>query len=146
MYFWLSLIIVLIADQLSKWVVIQNMAVGDSFPFIEGVLHLTYVQNRGAAFGILQGYSWIFLICALIVVFALIYYNLRNKILTGDQIIMGLIVGGATGNLIDRWQYNYVIDFFDLRWWPVFNIADMAIVCAGILLITKLIFLEKWGK
>ncbi len=59
------------------------------------------------------------------------------------QMIFGLITAGAIGNLLDRLRLNYVVDFLDLGWWPVFNVADMAIVCGGILLVLKLLWDEK---
>lgn len=133
--FWLTMLAVLAADQLSKWWITANLNVGESRSLIDKFLYLTYVQNQGAAFGILQGRSWFFLVCALVVVVGIIVYITKYKVNTLIRIYLGLIVGGAIGNFIDRWLHSYVIDFFDLRWWPVFNIADIAIICGGILLV-----------
>lgn len=133
--FWMILLPVLIIDQISKWLIVSGLPVGDSQPLLGQFLFLTYVQNRGAAFGILQGHSWFFLLSALLVVIGFTYYNMRYPAAKSVQLWMGLIAGGAVGNFIDRWRYGYVVDFLDLRWWPVFNIADAAIVVGGILLV-----------
>jgi signal peptidase II len=143
MRFWLTMLLVFIIDQLSKLWVIHNFEPGESRPFLDHILSLTYVQNQGAAFGILQGHANVFLVAAALVIVVLIVFNSRHKQPHSMQIISGLIVAGALGNLLDRIRLNYVVDFFDLGWWPVFNIADMAIVCGGILLVIKLFMDEK---
>jgi signal peptidase II len=143
MRYWLTVILVLIIDQISKLWVVHNLEPGESRIILEQILYLTYVQNQGAAFGILPGRSWLFLIGALLVVLVLIVINSRNRQPNSVQIITGLITAGALGNVIDRVRLKYVIDFFDLGWWPVFNFADIAIVCGAILLIILLIRDEK---
>ncbi|MDD2586866.1 MAG: signal peptidase II [Syntrophomonadaceae bacterium] len=143
MRFWLTMLAVLAADQLSKWWITTNFSIGESRTLIDKIIYLTYVQNRGAAFGILPGHSWIFVICALLVVVGVVIFVSRYKIATPLSIFLGLIVGGALGNFIDRWFYGFVIDFFDLRWWPVFNIADIAIICGGILVVLYILLQEK---
>jgi len=121
-----------------------KLALGESIPIIDGIFSLTYVTNRGAAFGILQGKSWFFLIMAVMVVTALIYYNLRHTPKPWGQYGMGLIVGGTIGNVIDRWYWGAVRDFFSIGWFPVFNIADMAITTGGALVLLY-IFLNDIG-
>lgn len=143
MRFWLTMLVVLIVDQLSKLWVVHNFKPGESRVVLDKVLHLTYVQNQGAAFGILQGRSLIFLIGALLVIVVLIIFNSRRRQPNLVQVITGLITAGAMGNLLDRVRLNYVVDFFDLGWWPVFNIADVAIVCGAILLVIVLFRDEK---
>ncbi|MEN6351502.1 MAG: signal peptidase II [Syntrophomonas sp.] len=143
MRFWIYFILVLVLDRASKWWISHNFFHGQSTPLLDGLLYLTYVQNRGAAFGIMQGKSYFFLLCGATVVIALILYNIMYRVPSPAALITGLIAGGALGNLIDRFFYGYVIDFLDLGWWPVFNIADMGIVCGGILLTMYIIFLEK---
>ncbi len=145
MRFWITMVSVLAFDQLSKWWIVANYQVGESHALLGQWLHLTYVQNRGAAFGIMSGQSWFFLTAALIVIIGLIYYNLRYSVDRLVQIMMGLIVAGALGNFIDRIRLRYVIDFFDLGWWPVFNIADMAVVVGGCLLVLHMFFFMKEG-
>lgn len=146
MRFWISMLLVVIIDQISKWLVISNMEFGNSIPLIKGIISLTYVQNQGAAFGLFAGNTWIFIVSAVLAVLVISVYNYRNPLPNNIQIILGLITGGAIGNLIDRFRYQYVIDFFDLGWWPVFNVADMAIVCGGILLIIYTFKSEEQDK
>ena len=83
----------------------------------------------------MPGKSWLFFISALLVIMALVIYNWRSKVSPLEALSTGLIAGGALGNLIDRYFYGFVIDFIDLGWWPVFNLADSAIVCGGVLLL-----------
>lgn len=143
MRFWLTTLLVLMIDQLSKLWVVNNFIPGESRVVLNKVLWLTYVQNQGAAFGILQGHSWLFFICAILVIVILVVINSKQHLPATMQVIFGLIMAGAIGNLLDRLRLNYVVDFFDLGWWPVSNVADMAIVCGGILLVLKLLWDEK---
>lgn len=146
MRFWFTIIAVVVLDQLSKWLVVSNMQYGESLPLIEGIISLTYVRNQGAAFGLFAGNTWLFIACALLVVVIISIYNYKNPLVGCLQIILGLVCGGAMGNFIDRFRYHYVVDFFDLGWWPVFNIADMAVVCGGVLLIIYTFRIEKKDK
>ncbi|HBQ26163.1 MAG TPA: signal peptidase II [Syntrophomonas sp.] len=143
MRFWLTTLLVLIIDQLSKFWIANNFAPGESQVVLDQILWLTYVQNQGAAFGILSGHSWLFFICAILVIVILVAINSKQRLPAAMQMIFGLITAGAIGNLLDRLRLNYVVDFLDLGWWPVFNVADMAIVCGGILLVLKLLWDEK---
>ena len=143
MRFWLTTLLILVIDQLSKLWIVNNFAPGESRVIWNKVLWLTYVQNQGAAFGILQGHSWLFFLCAILVMIILVVINSKQRLPVTMQVIFGLIMAGAIGNLLDRLRLNYVVDFFDLGWWPVFNIADMAIVCGAILLVIKLLWDEK---
>ena len=140
MRFWLTSIGVLLLDQFSKYWVMTHFLPGESRVLIDHILNLTYVNNPGAAFGILAGKSWFFLICAALVVIIFSLYNHRYSPPALVQFFMGLMVGGAIGNFIDRWRFNAVVDFLDLGWWPVFNFADTAIVCGGLLLMLYLLF------
>jgi signal peptidase II len=134
MRFWLSIFTILLVDQYSKFWIDKNMYIGDSMSVIDGILSISYVHNRGAAFGILQGKSWLFLVIAAVVIIAMILYNLKYSPQAWLQYATGLIVGGSVGNVIDRWFYGSVRDFVSIGWWPVFNVADMAIVSGGALL------------
>ena len=125
---------VVILDQFSKYIVVENMALGESIPIIEEVFHLTYILNPGAAFGMFA-HNRLFFIAIAIVVIGIIIWA-RREILASPWEVKpagGLFLGGAIGNLIDRAR-QMVIDFFDFRIWPVFNIADIAI-CIGVGLI-----------
>lgn len=126
---------VVILDQFSKYIVVENMALGESIPIIEEVFHLTYILNPGAAFGMFA-HNRLFFIAIAVVVIGIIIWA-RREILASPWEIKagcGLFLGGAIGNLIDRARQGLVIDFFDFRIWPVFNIADIAI-CIGVGLI-----------
>lgn len=143
MRFILSFFILLVMDQLSKIWIIKNFEVGQSVFIIDNLFSLTLVHNAGAAFGILQGKSWIFIIAALLVVGMLTFYNLKYPPIALIQYACGIIAGGSVGNLIDRLLYGSVIDFFSVGWWPVFNIADIGIVCGSISLLIYLLFLDR---
>ena len=111
------------------------MVLGESIPIIEEVFHLTYILNPGAAFGMLA-HNRLFFIAIAVVVIGIIIWA-RREILASPWEVKagcGLFLGGAIGNLIDRARQGLVIDFFDFRIWPVFNIADIAI-CIGVGLI-----------
>lgn len=126
---------VVILDQFSKYIVVENMALGESIPIIEEVFHLTYILNPGAAFGMFAHNRMFFIAIAVIVIGIIIWA--RREILASPWEVKagcGLFLGGAIGNLIDRARQGLVIDFFDFRIWPVFNIADIAI-CIGVGLI-----------
>lgn len=126
---------VVILDQFSKYIVAENMALGESIPIIEEVFHLTYILNPGAAFGMFAHNRLFFIAIAVIVIGIIIWA--RREILASPWEVKagcGLFLGGAIGNLIDRARQGLVIDFFDFRIWPVFNIADIAI-CIGVGLI-----------
>lgn len=137
-----SLVLLLVLDQISKLWIINNFTLGQSLSIIEGIFSITYIQNQGAAFGILQGRFWFFILAALFVISLVSYYNIKYAPPIFMQYISGLIVGGAVGNLIDRILYNAVIDFVSIGWFPVFNIADIGIVCGSIGLFLYLFFLD----
>ncbi len=143
MYYWLMLIFVIAVDQSSKWWVSSTFSSGESQALIDGVLWLTYVQNQGAAFSILQGKVLFFIIASVIVLAALMIWAAFYRPPARLAIILGLMSGGAAGNLIDRLRLSHVIDFFDLHWWPIFNVADIAIVIGGILLFLYVLIQER---
>jgi len=121
-------------DQLTKFIITRNLALNQSIPVIKGIFHLTLVRNRGAAFGILKN-QIPFLIFTAIFAIILLYLAIRkNKHKKIYSIALSMILAGAIGNLIDRVFFGYVIDFLDLRIWPVFNLADSAITIGAILL------------
>lgn len=126
---------VVILDQFSKYIVVENMSLGESIPIIEEVFHLTYILNPGAAFGMFA-HNRLFFIAIAVVVIGIIIWARREILASpwGVKAGCGLFLGGAIGNLIDRARQGLVIDFFDFRIWPVFNIADIAI-CIGVGLI-----------
>jgi signal peptidase II len=136
--FWLVAIVGIILDQITKyWTVISFENVNDTLPIWEGVFHLTYVQNTGAAFSFFTGgASWLRWL-SLIVSIGLMIYGWLEKLPRFDQLGYGFILAGAFGNGIDRFLFGYVVDFFDFRLinFPVFNIADVCINIGVICLI-----------
>lgn len=129
-------LLIIIADQYTKLLVRQEMFLGQSKPLIDGVLHLTYVQNTGGAFGILRHHTQLFIAVSILVIGFMLYYLAREK--EKDffhKLIFSLILGGAVSNLVDRVLFGYVVDFIDVLIWPVFNFADMAISVSIVLLI-----------
>ena len=133
----ITVIIILSIDQLSKFLAVKNLALNEPRPVIDGFFYLTLVYNRGAAFGILQNQIPFFIICSLLAL-ALIFMNLRKVGRSGRaglyDFSLSLILAGGLGNLIDRLFSGHVIDFLDFRVWPVFNLADSAITTGVILL------------
>lgn len=125
----LSTVVVLV-DQATKYWIQSRMAYGESNPVIPEVFHITYILNPGAAFGILEHQTWFFVLVAIFLLAGIAYIYPR---LPAEQPLLkwgaGLLVGGAVGNLIDRVRVGYVVDFFDFRIWPIFNVADICIVC-----------------
>lgn len=127
-------------DQTSKAAVQLWMYQGESLPVIPGVFHLTYIHNPGAAFGLMAYQTPVLVTVSLILMtgVALSYRYIK----TGGPLLrygLSLVVGGALGNLTDRLRYGEVVDFLDFRIWPVFNLADVAIVIGAGLLILELI-------
>ncbi|QEK11986.1 signal peptidase II [Crassaminicella thermophila] len=141
---YLMVLLIIILDQLSKYIVQSIFSVNKSMPIIENIFHLTYVRNVGAAFGILQNQKMFFVIITLVVISGIILFT-RTQTNIHKLVVysLSLIVGGAIGNLIDRIRFGYVVDFFDFRIWPVFNIADISIVVGAILLSYYLIIIDR---
>lgn len=128
-------LVTVLVDQGSKWLIRDVMMLHESIPVMPGIFHITYILNRGAAFGILENQRWLFLAIALILF--LIYGMFRRKIPHHPlvQLGTGMLLGGSLGNAIDRGLCGAVTDFFDFRVWPVFNIADIGIVLGVCLLL-----------
>lgn len=148
MYIWLTVVLVVVVDRLTKMIVQQNMAIGESVKVIPGFFHVTYILNPGAAFGMLSGKKWFFVLTALLVLGAILYYQ---RLVSKDQrlmrVCMGMIGGGALGNLYDRLFVGKVIDFLDFKVWSyIFNIADSMIVVGGFLLVILIYKMEKRAK
>ena len=142
MYFYFPIVFFLLLDQFVKYLVRTNMELGQSIPIISGIFHLTYIENPGAAFGILANRRLLFLLLTIIIVGIMfyLYFQLRQKkSLTAFS--LGLVISGALGNFIDRFFRGTVTDLFDLRIWPIFNIADICI-CVGLALLCYLLFFK----
>lgn len=130
---------VVFLDQLTKFLIRQNLQLNQSIPIIKNIFHLTYITNAGSAFGLFKGFNVFFVLFSIVVIIAIFHYLKRiaknEKML---QFAVGLLLGGTIGNLIDRLLYGAVIDFIDFRVWPVFNIADSAVTISVIMLVALL--------
>ena len=149
-YYLIALIIIGL-DQLTKFLVTKNMDIGESIEVIPGFFYITSHRNAGAAFGILQGQMMFFYIVTVVVIIAVIYYMQKYaKESRTYGISLGLILGGAIGNFIDRVLLGEVVDFFDVYIftynYPIFNIADSALVSGVVLLIIKMTVSEMKEK
>ena len=137
-------------DQLSKLLAVKLLAPVGSVPILEGVLHLTYVENKGAAFGMLADHRWVFMSISTvaIIAIALHLYSGKNTSKLYTSALM-LIVSGGIGNMIDRIALGYVVDFIDFALidFAVFNIAD-SLVCigAGLLILSLVLDIIKEAK
>jgi len=120
--------IIIAFDWLTKRWVLHALALGESRP-VTSFFSLTHVHNTGSAFGLFQGNNQALLILALLILGFLIYSarGLYEEAGRWGEIGVGLVLGGAVGNVLDRFQFGHVVDFLDFRIWPVFNIADSAI-------------------
>lgn len=145
MLYELIIILLIGIDQLSKIWALKSLKEIGSIPIIQNVFHLTYVENRGAAFGMLQNNQTIFIIVALAAsVFGLYYLHTKKVNILGRAGII-LIISGAIGNLIDRVRLGFVVDYFDFRfiWEYVFNVADVFVVLGTIMLCAYIIFFDE---
>lgn len=127
------IILSIAADQLTKHLAVTHLAGNGSYPFIENILHFTYVENRGAAFGMLSEHRWVFMILSsAAIIMILVWLFLDKTSVPWFRCAAGLIVGGGIGNMIDRVLLGYVVDFIDVVCidFYVFNIADSC-VCVG---------------
>ena len=132
-------IAVVALDQLTKYLVVQNIAMGETVKCIDGLFHLTYVQNKGAAFGMLANHRWVFMAVSAVAIAAILVYLWRAKPKSlWLKSALGMIMGGGVGNMIDRTVNGYVVDFFEVEFvdFAVFNVADAFItVACGILIV-----------
>lgn len=136
-------IFIILFDQASKFYIQHNMHIGESIPVIEGIFHITYIENPYTAFGLFK-YQTIFFVIAVsisVILIILIYKKIIFKKDPFMYIPLTLVLGGAVGNLIDRVRIDgRVIDFIDFRIWPIFNFADSAIVCGMLVLLIHVLF------
>lgn len=160
--------IVIILDQITKYWIVQNLRVGQSWVILQNFFYIGHVKNRGAAFGMLSGWNhelrpWIFYAITLAALIALLtIYAQTQTTQRRLQIPLALILGGALGNLIDRVAQGEVVDFLIFHWydriadftlfgerhrfalsWPAFNVADMAITGGAIFLIVVMLFSKE---
>ena len=141
-------IVIVIADQLTKYLVIQHIPEGESIPVIQGVLHWTHIKNDGAIFGWFDDTRWLFMVLStvgIVLMTAMLVYWVKkepkDKLM---QLILTLLISGGIGNMIDRCSLGVVTDFIDFcafpkLWMYIFNVADCAVTIGGGLMVLWLI-------
>lgn len=149
MLVWLTIFGVWIIDRIFKVLVQGHFYPNETFAVIPKIFHLTYVLNPGAAFGLMAGRTWIFIVTAFLVVAGVVYAQFKipreEKIL---RLALGMIGGGALGNVYDRIVTGKVVDYLDFQIWPfVFNFADsMIVIGVGLLLLIMYLQDRKSGR
>lgn len=132
----LSLLIIALSvllDQVSKYLVLKNIPMYENVPVLDGVFHFTYVENKGAAFGMLSDARWVFMVISVVAIAAFIIYLIKwkpeNMLL---KVSLSMIIGGGIGNMIDRVMRGSVVDFIEVEFmqFAIFNVADI-FVCVG---------------
>lgn len=146
-YYLIALVIIAI-DQLTKWLIVRTMELGERIPVVENFFYITSHRNSGAAWGILQGQMIFFYIVTVIVVIGIIFY--MQKYAKDSRLLavsLSLLLGGAIGNFIDRLLHQEVVDFLDFYIFgynfPIFNVADSSLTIGVILVIIATILDEK---
>ena len=145
MYFILTVLIIIL-DQATKQIALSGLVLNHSSSIVQGFLNLSLTYNYGAAFSILQNRQAILIPITLIVSGIILYFMIKNR-KAGHWTLMlsfALILGGGIGNLIDRIRLGYVIDYLEFKFiqFPVFNVADMSVVCGSALLVIYILFIE----
>jgi signal peptidase II len=132
-----------LADQIVKWLIISRLSLHESIPVIPGLLQITHIHNSGIAFGFFPGLPRLFMVVTIVSMLVVVYFYLTIRPRT-LLVTLGcaLILGGAAGNLIDRLHYGYVVDFIDFTFWPAFNVADSSVSVGVTLLLASFV----WGK
>ena len=144
----LIMVLLIIGDQYTKALAVWNLKEKNAISLISGVLELNYLENRGAAFGMLQNQKWFFMFVALLVLGCIVYILMKaptEKRYIVLHLLLTFIAAGAIGNMIDRVMLGYVVDFiyFKLINFPIFNVADIYVTCATFILIIVLLFVYK---
>lgn len=140
-------VIATVLDQLSKLWVVNNIPLYGEIPVLDGVFHLTYAQNTGAAWSMLSGMQWLFLGIFLVFTLGIVWEFSKKRwpFTTFDRWCIAVVYAGGLGNIIDRIRLGYVVDMIEVEFinFPVFNLADCCITCGCIALIVHLIFFNR---
>ena len=143
----LFILAIVAVDQWTKWLVLENIPLYGRVEFLPGVISWTYTQNIGAAWSMLEGQQWLFVVifAVLTAVVLLEYFKFHMPFTTTERWLIAAVYGGGLGNVIDRIRLGYVVDMIktDFMDFPIFNVADCFISCGCILLIIHLVFFNK---
>ena len=143
--FYTLVIGVFVFDQVTKAIIRSSLSLGDSWPE-EGIFRIVHGLNTGSAFGLFAGFTNLLVVASIIgIVFILFVFLIQNNSVIWLRLSLGLIVGGALGNLFDRVKDGAVVDFISVGWWPAFNIADSSISVGMCLLLVTMLLGEKFG-
>ena len=143
--FYTLVIGVFVFDQVTKAIIRSSLSLGDSWPE-EGIFRIVHGLNTGSAFGLFAGFTNLLVVASIIgIVFILFVFLKQNNSVIWLRLSLGLIVGGALGNLFDRVKDGAVVDFISVGWWPAFNIADSSISVGMCLLLVTMLLGEKFG-
>jgi len=140
--FYVAAVAALVADQVSKIVLQSLLPTGRAVDVIAGVFSITPQTNTGVAFGLLAGGGPLLILVGVVVIFAIVKLRLQRSKSRLLAVSLGLLLGGAAGNLVDRVARGGVFDFLDFHVWPVFNMADVAVTIGGALLVIHMLFGE----
>ncbi len=156
---WMQLLValaVVVLDRLMKWWIVRSIPgemvngswvrTGENIPLLPGVIHLTQVHNYGAAFSILENRRWQLLVASVLLMAVVIWALFSGRVKhPAGRWALGLVLGGAVGNAIDRAALGYVVDMFEVEFmdYAVFNVADIFIVCGAILFCLYILFFEE---
>ena len=134
-------------DQITKYLVVENIALFQDVPLLPGVLGLTHVRNEGAAFSSFRGMRWLFVLIFVVLTLAVVYEYFKKPMpfTKLERWSIAAIYGGGLGNMIDRVRLGYVVDMLETKFmaFPVFNVADCFITCGCLLLMAHLAFFNK---
>ena len=146
MLFYIVTVLLILADQLTKFLTVKYLKPVSTVAVIEGIFSFTYVENKGAAFGILQNARWVFIVATIAAIIAMVWYKRRyhpqGKVINTS---LCLLLSGALGNMIDRIFLGYVVDMLEVTFidYPVFNVADCFVVVGAILMCVYILFIYK---
>jgi signal peptidase II len=126
--------LVALIDHITKWIVASHLALGQQI-WPGSFVSIDHVENNGAAFSVLPQLHWLYLAVALVVSLYIVFFGYKYGTTWYRQVLIGMILGGALSNGVDRLVQGSVVDFIDFHFWPVFNIADSCIVVAIVLLL-----------
>lgn len=142
------LLLLVAADQITKYAAVIKLKNQPAFNIIDGVLEFNYLENRGAAFGMLQNQKMFFIFVAVIFLGVIAYVLFKapsEKKYNSLHVLLVLIAGGAIGNMIDRLRLDYVVDFIYIVWinFPIFNVADIYVTFSTVILVIQFLFVYK---